>query len=107
MNAHPHPNRFRPARLSVGQGSLRVRGGPHRVSRRCEGSEERVTFCVDFHTAVASERGAEDLRVRCHDTLSLRPERVQETGGALDVGEEERYGPGRQPRHRHPLSWTD
>jgi hypothetical protein len=59
MDPHSHVQlgSVRPAVL--GEGSLRVNGGTHRVLRTPEGDEEGVTLGVDLDAAVFGERFAE------------------------------------------------
>ena len=87
---------------SVGPGMRResllgLRRREHRAGRRAEDGEERVALGTDLDPAPLVDRLAHD-----HAVLVLQPpvgfvtERLQQPGRALDIGEEERHGPGRQ-----------
>ena len=76
---------------------LGLRRRERRAGRRAEDGEERVAFGADLDPAPLVDRRAHDGTV-----LVLQPpvgfvtERVQQPGRTLDIGEEERHGPGRQ-----------
>ena len=92
-----HANRDRPGPELV----LRGARGVSRAGRRRERDEEGVALGVDLDTAVCGEGVSQEssmlgecLRVR------IRTESVQQARRALDVGEEERDGAGREvPAH--------
>jgi hypothetical protein len=78
--------------------SLRHRlGGSDRTRRRREGEEERVPLCVYLdaapsRTGFADETAVLDQRL----VVGLRSQLVQQPRRALDVGEEECDGAGRE-----------
>src|SRR5947199_2602171 len=80
-----------------GQRALEVDGRRRRVVRTLECQEDTVSGPVHLVAAMLG-RGAPDERARARADVpvALAAERVDEPGRALDVGEEERDGPGRE-----------
>jgi hypothetical protein len=68
--------------LSLGRGGDRLPGSG-------EGDEERVALRVHLPTRVRVERGPEQSAVVVEDGAVPRAGLLEQTGGALDVGEEE------------------
>ena len=82
----------------VGESLLRGERGRHGVRRLLEGHEERVAAGIDHDAAVRVDGFADHAVVLGEDLGVAGAELVQETGGALDVGEEERDFAGREGR---------
>jgi len=59
----------------------------------------------DLDAAVAAERGTKHAPVLGEDIGVAVAELVQQPGGALDVGEEERDGARWKLRHRPSIAW--
>ena len=68
--------------------------GPGRAAER----EEGVAVGADLDPAACGD-GPDDRRVPVEDRRVPVAERLEEAGRALDVGEQERHGPGRQVGH--------
>ncbi len=93
MNAHPNANRPLAERLlPLARGGQSLRG-PR------EGDEEGIALGVDLDPPVAHERLAQHAAVVGEEVGVGGAELVQETSRALDVGEEERDGAGREITH--------
>ena len=91
VEADAHADRARSQRLEC-LGCRR-----QRARRSREGDEEGVALGVDLDTAVVRERRTEDAAVLGERVgICLRTQLVKEPGRALDVGEEEGNGSGRQ-----------
>ena len=91
VNAHPHRDRQR--RLGFLRGRQRTRRGRER-------DEERIALRVDLDAAVPRERVAQDASMLGERLRVLRlAELVQQPRRALDVGEEEGDGAGRELAH--------
>ena len=103
MHAHAYADGRAVRKARGGQRALGGRGRPDRLRRDGEDDEERVPFDADLEAAVF-ESVAEDARVRLEDILiAVGAELALELGRALDVGEKECQGAGRQPPPRaHP-----
>ena len=88
----PDPHLHRTGRESLGQ----LGGGGKSRGRSFEGEEERVALRIDLDAVVAVTRLTYDSPVRgkCPRVTGIT-QFVQELRGPLDVGEEERDGPGR------------
>ena len=102
---HPHADAHRRAvgERRRGERALRGRGGPHGLRGDWKHDEERIAFDAHLEPAVL-ERVAEDASVRFeHVLVAVRAKLGLELGRALDVGEKECEGAGRQPPPRtHP-----
>ena len=101
MESHPHADR-RFLRPPFGcKAALRVHGGVDRSRRGRECREEGVAFGPHDGSVSVVDRAAEDLVVTVQQAAEpLGSERLNETRGALDVGEQERDRPGRECLHR-------
>ncbi len=73
--------------------------GPESVAGGPEDREERVTLCADLG-ADARAGGPDELVMPAEERSVVGSERLDEPGRALDVGEHESGGPGRQLGHR-------
>jgi hypothetical protein len=80
----------------LAQGALRRDGRGHGVSRTLEDDEERVTLCSDFEAARVLEDAAQQPVVVIQNLGIPVAEVLQEPRRALDVGEQECDGSGRQ-----------
>ena len=93
VQAHAH--RDRPGRELL----VRLLRGRRRSLGGRERDEERVALGVDLDAAVSGERIAQHAAVLGERLgVRVRPERVQQPRRALDVGEEEGDGAGREIR---------
>src|SRR6266571_4469673 len=93
----PHAHVYRP----VGQCTLAVRGGGHRIGRPGEGDEERVTLRVDLDALVLGKRRAESPPMLVQRLPVVVAELMQQPRRALHVREQQRHDTGREiPRHR-------
>jgi hypothetical protein len=78
----------------------RLLGRLERTLCRAEGNEEGVALRVYLHATLGRKRLAQRATVLGERLrIALRTEFVQEPGRALDVGEEEGDGPGREVTH--------
>src|SRR5579884_1728945 len=83
----------------AGEGALHVGRAGERVARRGEGDEEGVALGIHLAPVVARDGAAQQLAmVRQHAGI-VRPESLEQAGGALYIGEEEGDGPSRQRSH--------
>ena len=91
VDAHAHADRTRAQ-------SVQGLGGRVQRTRRCrEGDEERVALGINLDAAPGADRLAEDAAMFCERfRVRVRPELVQQLGRALDIGEEEGDGSGRE-----------
>ena len=95
------------ADLDDGASCPRLRGhrpldpdrGPESVAGGPEDREERVTLRADLG-ADARAGGPDELVMPAEERSVIGSERLDEPGRALDVGEHEGGGPGRQLGHR-------
>ena len=102
VQAHPHPHR-EPLRPGVGgQAPLGRHRGPDRRHRAREGGEERVALGADLDPVPVPDGPAQDGRVLVPDRRVASAQLLEQPGRALDVGEQEGDGPGRQRRHLGP-----
>ena len=97
VHAYAHP--YRPA----GERALGVPRRPDRALCICERDEERVALRVDLDAAVALERATERTTVLSENLRVAVAEVGQEACRALDVGEQQRDGAGRQIAHRNSM----
>ena len=100
VQTHSHgdrPRRERP--LPTGRSGDRPGGGR-------KGDEERIPLGVDLHTPFGDERIPQEAAVLGERLpVGVRPELLQEAGGALDVSEQERHRPrGQVPRHARSIA---
>ncbi len=92
VHAHPEPDRALAEVLDD------PRSRPYRSRSGREGEEERVALGVDLHPVVRGGRGPHQPPVlEQRRGVRLGPELVQQPRRALDVGEQERHRPRRQP----------
>ncbi len=105
VQAHPHLDRCFLVPAVTGELLLGPGGRLDRIGCVGEGHEERVAFGRDLGPPELGEYAPQDRGVLAADgCIASLPQPSQEIGGALDVGEQERDGPGREPRcSRHPL----
>ena len=96
-DAHAHVFTHRP-RVG-GEGVLGRVGGRHRVGRPLEGGEHGVALEVDDVTAVRGQGVGEQREVRLEHVGVPVAQPLQQVGRPLDVGEQERDRPRRQPSH--------
>jgi hypothetical protein len=82
-----------------GQAPLGGDGRPDRLRRAAEGHEEGVTVGADLDPAGGGDGPADDGRMLVVDRRVPVAEGLEQAGGALDVGEQERHGPGGQVGH--------
>ena len=90
MDGHPDPDRrsLRPALLR--QRPLGIDGRADRIARPLERHEERVALRVDLVAVVDADRRADQLLVETEQlAVAIGPDRAQDAGRALDVGEQE------------------
>ena len=83
-----------------GEGALPGDRSRHRIGCPPEGDEEGVALRVDLVATVSLEGGAEQAAVVLERTGIGLAKLLQQSGRALDVGEEER---GRPARWRGPV----
>jgi hypothetical protein len=93
VDPHANPNQ------SSRKLSLSIRGRGDRVARASERDEERVTLRVDLDAPVLDESLPKNDSVSVESIGVISAELVKELGRALDVGEEEGDGAGRQLYH--------
>ena len=99
VQPHPHPHR-RAVGPRVGlERALGGDRGADGVPGAAERVEERVALRVDLRAAVGGERLAHDPAVVARHLGVGVAELLEQPGRALDVGEHERDGSGRQRRH--------
>ena len=102
VQAHAHPHR-EPLRPGVGgQAPLGRHRGPDRRHRAREGGEERVALGADLDPVPIPDGPAQDGRVLVPDRRVASAQLLEQPGRALDVGEQEGDGPGRQLRDLGP-----
>jgi hypothetical protein len=77
-----------------GQAPLGGDGRPDRLRRAAEGHEEGVPVGADLDPAGGGDGPADDRRMLVVDRRVPVAEGLEQAGGALDVGEQERHGPG-------------
>jgi hypothetical protein len=82
-----------------GQASLGDHRGPDRRRGAAERHEEGVAFGADLNASALGDGFAHDRRMLVPDGRVSIAELLEQPGGALDVGEQERDRPGRQLRH--------
>ena len=82
--------------------ALSLDGGEHRILRACKRDEEGVALRVDLVAAVRRERGAKQPSVVGEHVGVAVAKLLDEPRRALDVGEEEGDGSGRQLPHSRP-----
>ena len=90
MQPHPHPHR------SAHQRRLGLLGRRNGIRRPPERDKERITLRIHLHAAVMRERPTQDAPVLRECIGIPIAELGQQTRRALDVREQERYGPGWQ-----------
>ena len=101
MDAHPHADRLGRQRV------LGLARREQRLPRVGEGDEEGVALRVDLDPAVRRERRSQRAPVLSQRVcVPLGAQLVQQRGRALDVGEQERDGAGRQIAHQRASSGT-
>jgi hypothetical protein len=102
VQAHPHPHR-EPLRPPVGgQAPLGRHRGPDRRPRAGEDGEERVALGADLDPLPVPDGPAQEGRVLVPDRRVASAQLLEQPGRALDVGEQEGDGPGRQLRDLGP-----
>ena len=99
MDPHPdqHPATLRPR--FGGKAALGDDGGGHRRRSRGERGEERVAFGPDDDSAGTFDGLGHDGVVDGEDIATRPTEALQEPGGPLDVGEQERDRSGGERAH--------
>src|SRR5437879_539102 len=98
MQTHPDPDRLA-ARPGVGrQGMLGGNDGLHGILRTGKHDKERVALGPQFDATVSGERRPHQTALVLEDVPPLIPKLLEETGGSLDVREEEGDGSGREYR---------
>ena len=93
MQTHPHPHRRRQQRR------LRRFRGTHRSRRVGERAQKRIALRVHLCARVSGHRLSDQLSVLGQDVLVRGAELGEEPRRALDVGEEQSDGAGRQIGH--------
>ena len=93
VQPHPHPD------WAVSKRIAGCRGSRERVGGLRKGDEESVTLSVHLDTAVPRKRVTQGAPVLGQRTRILITELLQQPSRALDIGEEERDGAGRQLGH--------
>src|SRR4051794_14680684 len=96
-DSHEHAGAFRP--LLGCQCALHRHSRGERVPGPREGYEEPVPLRIDLATTVISTRAADQAIVTAQHLRVALAEQAEKACGTLDVGEQERDGPGGQPRH--------
>ena len=80
--------------------ALRRQGAPQGVGRTVEEHEERIALRIDLATSEAREAAAQEFVVQVQDVGVAILEALEESGGALDIGEQERDRVTRDGRPR-------
>ena len=93
VDAHPHTD------TDFVQAILRLDRGRDGVRRSLEDDEERVAAGVEHDAIVSGDCGAHHAVVLGKETGVVVAELVQQSRGALDVGEEEGDCSGREVEH--------
>jgi 3-oxoacyl-[acyl-carrier protein] reductase len=105
VQADAHPRRRLLGPVVAEERPLGLYRTPDGEDRSREGGEEGVSLRVDDDAGVALDRFADEPVVRGEDiAVALAPERVQQPGRALDVGEEEGDGAARKVAHAHMIA---
>ncbi len=99
VQPHPHPHGGAVGPLVCLERALGRDGGANGIAGASERVEERVALRVDLRAAVRGERLADDPPVIARHVGVRVPELLEQPGRALDVGEHEGDGSGRQRRH--------
>ena len=113
VHIHPDVARVRQQRLTrmdshsdaqprLSERLLRRGGGRNCVRGPSERDEEGISLRVDLDPAVLVDRLADDAMVPGQDVRVLVAELMEQLRRALDVGEEEGDGSGRQLSHSRP-----
>src|SRR5437868_9582486 len=79
-------------------------GGDDRLAGERKHREERVALGIHLDSATRPEFRADDRPVSLKDLRVPVAEALEETGGALDVAEEERQGAAGEVAHRRQVS---
>ena len=105
VDPHTHA-RLGPGRPGVlGQRPLRGDCGVESGPGLGEGDEERVALGADLHPAMARPDRAQQPVVLGEERAVVVAQRVEQTGGALDVGEQHRHrARGERPGHGRPAA---
>jgi hypothetical protein len=80
----------------VGKGALRHDGSLDGLAGGLEHGEERVAFGPELGAVVICECLPKDRHMPPQEVRVVAPQRLEHPGRALDVGEEEGYGPSRK-----------
>jgi hypothetical protein len=100
VDAHPDAHA-----VEFAEGALRVGCGGDRVVGTGESDEEAVALNVDLVSVVLRHRVADQCVVTTQNLPVAVTEHLQQPRRSLDVGEEQRYRPGRELGHA--LNLTD
>src|SRR5262249_3836555 len=98
---HPQRGATRPGMRSQGTG--RLGRGSLCCRRGRERDEEGIALSINLGATMGGKRGAQERLVLAERARVPVPQLLQQLGAALDVGEEEGDGAGRQSPHARSL----
>ena len=96
-HSHADPGALRP-RLG-GEAALGIDGGGEGLRRAVEDDEKRVTLGQDLGAVMGLPGASPDLTMTLQERRPTGPQRLRQARRALDVGEQERDGSGRELGH--------
>ena len=102
MHADPHPDPGAGRPPVRGQRTLHVQRAQHRLRRAAERDEEPIPLHVHLMTAMRGDGRADQPPVLGQDLRIPVPQRLDQPRRALDVAEQERDQPTREPAHPPP-----
>src|ERR671924_883324 len=92
MQAHPHAHGGPLGPWVASEGALRGDGRSSGLLRACEGHEERIALGAKLAATVRLEGCAKEAVMGGENLAVTLPERVEEAGRPLDVGEKKSDG---------------
>src|SRR5580704_13224211 len=102
MHADPHPDPGAGRPPVRGQRTLDVQRAQHRLRRAAERDEEPIPLHVHLMTAMRGDGRADQPPVLGQNLRIPVPQRLDQPRRALDIAEQERDQPTREPAHPPP-----
>jgi hypothetical protein len=96
VKSHPNAKLYGRGPLLRGNPLLYLTGGRDGVAWTDERNEERIAFCIDFAPVVGGDLSQYLVVLSENGRVTVSPQLMQQLRRALDVGEQERDGAGRE-----------